>query len=135
MHLSSVDLPEPLWPSRPAVVPSATSRSMSCSAQNGSCGTRPRWIIRSLSDEYRSCESLKRFETPFTEIAADTCQSSSAKLPSARPNTCSARTNNAAENAITRPRCHRYHHWSTPCGRIFVTVVTPSVVFAPLTWP
>ncbi len=136
MHFSSVDFPEPLWPSSPAVVPSATSRSMSRSAQKSSCGTRPKWIMRSLSDEYRSLDSLKRFETPRTVIAVDTpAQSSSAKLPSARPKTVRAKTKSTAEPAMTSPRCHRYHHWSTPWGKILVTVVTPSVVLAPETWP
>src|SRR5439155_8526026 len=68
-HFSSVDLPDPLAPSRPAVAPSSTSRSMSRRAQNSSRGTRPKWIARSFRVWYRSCESQNRFETPRTEIA------------------------------------------------------------------
>ena len=36
MHLSSVLLPDPLWPSSPTVVPASMSRVMSSSAVNGS---------------------------------------------------------------------------------------------------
>ncbi|GIU90720.1 MAG: hypothetical protein KatS3mg010_1819 [Acidimicrobiia bacterium] len=49
-HLSSVDLPDPLWPSRPTVAPCSTSNSTSRTAQKSSYGTRPKWIIRSFSE-------------------------------------------------------------------------------------
>jgi hypothetical protein len=54
MQLSRVDLPEPLWPSRPTVSPWPTSRLMSDRAQNSSKGTLPKWMTRSFRDVYFS---------------------------------------------------------------------------------
>ena len=54
MHLSSVDLPDPLRPRMPTVSPSFTSKETSRSAQRSSYGIRPPWITRSFSEVYFS---------------------------------------------------------------------------------
>jgi hypothetical protein len=88
MHLSRVDLPEPLCPSRPIVVPVSISRLTLPSAHSSSCVVRPKWISRSFSVWYFSLESRNFFERSSTSIAGpNPAQSSSAKLLSSRPNT------------------------------------------------
>ncbi len=87
MHFSSVDFPEPLWPSRPSVFPASISRSMFDNAHRSWCVVRPKWMSRSLSELYFSLDSRKRFERSHTSIAGATGYSSSAKLFSRRPNT------------------------------------------------
>ena len=50
MHLSSVDLPQPLRPRMPNVSPCMMSTLTSRSAQNGVKGILPPLMIRSFSD-------------------------------------------------------------------------------------
>src|SRR5829696_5387912 len=69
MHFRSVDLPEPLWPSRPTVSPTATSKVTSRSAQKSTAGLRPRRSTRSLSDEVDSRWRRNRLETASTSTA------------------------------------------------------------------
>ena len=54
MHLSSVDLPEPLRPRIPRVSPVWTSNSTSLSAQKSSKGTCPACRTRSFREVYFS---------------------------------------------------------------------------------
>ncbi len=54
MHLSSVLLPEPLWPMSPNVVPTGTSSDTSRSAQNSSKEARPRRMSAAFSVWLRS---------------------------------------------------------------------------------
>jgi hypothetical protein len=51
-HFSSVDFPEPLWPSRPTVEPSSIAKSSPSwlRAQKSSNGIRPQLITRSFSE-------------------------------------------------------------------------------------
>ena len=54
MHLSSVDLPDPLRPRIPTVSPVSTCTSTSRSAQKSSKGMWPACRMRSFSDVYFS---------------------------------------------------------------------------------
>src|SRR3974390_684452 len=70
MHLSSVDLPEPLRPRMPTVSPSRTERDTSRKAQKSSVTwRRPPWMRRSLRELYWPWASRKRLETPRTSTA------------------------------------------------------------------
>ena len=100
------------------------SRLMSRSAQNSSCDDRPKLITRSFSD--LSCvDSRKRFETPRTSTRVRHAQSSSAKLPSSRPNTTNAsqriptrhERHDAEQLEVLRGSCTAEGSaWSTPVG-------------------
>ena len=54
MHLSRVDLPEPLWPKMPTVSPSCTWKAMSESAEKSSLWPVRGCSRRSFSDWWRS---------------------------------------------------------------------------------
>src|SRR5580704_10883172 len=70
MHLSRVDLPEPLRPRMPTVSPSFTVRDTSRRAQKSSVDLRrPPWMIRSLTVLYCPWASRKRLETLRTSTA------------------------------------------------------------------
>ena len=70
MHLSSVLLPEPLWPISPNVSPSGTSNDTPLSAQNSSCTVRlnPLKTV-ALRVELRSWMRRKRLATSLTSMA------------------------------------------------------------------
>src|ERR1700722_15063044 len=70
MHLSRVDLPEPLRPRMPTVSPSRTVSDTPSRAQKSSVDLRlPPWINRSLTVLYWPCARRKRFETSRTSTA------------------------------------------------------------------
>ena len=50
MHLSNVDLPDPLWPTSPTVSFVSTEKLMSFRALNVSVDPLRGWSIRSFSD-------------------------------------------------------------------------------------
>src|SRR4051794_41960900 len=66
--LSRVDLPEPLWPMRPSVLPASSSNEMSCRAQNSSACffERPALTMRSL--RFLSLWMLNFLETSWTRM-------------------------------------------------------------------
>src|SRR5271169_3221235 len=70
MHLSRVDLPEPLRPRMPTVSPSRTVSETSSRAQKSSVDLRlPPWIRRSLTVLYWPWARRKRLETSRTWTA------------------------------------------------------------------
>src|ERR1700728_1798070 len=70
MHLSRVDLPEPLRPRMPRVSPSRTVSDTSSRAQKSSTDLRfPPWISRSFSELYWPWARRKRLETLRTSTA------------------------------------------------------------------
>ena len=70
MHLSSVDLPEPLRPRMPTVSPSWTVSETSLRAQKSSVAwRRPPWMMRSLTELYWPWARRKRLETLRTSTA------------------------------------------------------------------
>src|SRR6516165_9560802 len=70
MHLSRVDLPEPLRPRMPTVSPSRTVSETSRRAQKSSVDfRRPPWISRSLTVLYWPWAKRKRLETLRTSTA------------------------------------------------------------------
>src|ERR1700722_14798796 len=70
MHLSRVDLPEPLRPRMPTVSPSLTVSETSLRAQKSSVDfRRPPWMSRSFTVLYWPWASRKRLETPRTSTA------------------------------------------------------------------
>ena len=102
MHLSKVDLPEPLRPRMPTVSPSRTVSDTSLSAQKSSVVLRrPPWMRRSFTVLYCPWASRKRLETLRTSTAKSLTQSSSAKLPSRRPKTARAIRKRMAERTST----------------------------------
>src|ERR1019366_1444208 len=68
-HLSRVDLPEPLRPRIPKVVPSSISTLTSFRAQKGTKGMRPPWSTRSFMELYFSLYRRKRLERSETSMA------------------------------------------------------------------
>src|SRR5580704_10279250 len=70
MHLSSVDLPEPLRPRMPTVSPSFTVSETPSRAQKSSVDLRlPPWIRRSLTVLYWPWARRKRLDTSRTSTA------------------------------------------------------------------
>src|SRR6204780_4054382 len=70
MHLSRVDLPEPLRPRMPTVSPSLTLSETPSRAQKSSVDLRlPPWIRRSLTVLYCPWARRKRLETSRTSTA------------------------------------------------------------------
>ena len=70
MHLSRVDLPEPLRPRMPTVSPSLTVSETPSRAQKSSVDLRlPPWIRRSLTVLYWPWARRKRLETSRTSTA------------------------------------------------------------------
>ena len=70
MHLSRVDLPEPLRPRIPTVSPSLTVSETPSRAQKSSVDLRlPPWIRRSLTVLYWPWARRKRLETSRTSTA------------------------------------------------------------------
>ena len=116
-NLSSVDLPEPLWPSRPSVSPSSMSNEMSRSAQKSSIFRRPGWITRSLTERGFPLFSRNRFETESMLTATDATQISSANAPRGgrRPWIATTTSTDAATSTMSTLR--RYHHCDSS-GRI-----------------
>ncbi len=105
MHLSSVDLPEPLCPSRPTVSPWSTCSVMSRSAQNSSCGIRPNRITRSLSDVALVAVELEMLADLVDLDHRAHAQISSAKLSSRRPKIQSATHSSTDDATITSRGC------------------------------
>src|SRR5580698_2436949 len=70
MHLSSVDLPDPLRPRIPTVSPSLTVSETPSRAQKSSVDLRlPPWMRRSLTVLYWPCARRKRLDTSRTSTA------------------------------------------------------------------
>ena len=71
MHLSRVDLPDPLRPRMPTVSPSLTSSETSLQGPEVLVGHRgPPWMTRSFSELYFSWYRRKRLETSRTSTAS-----------------------------------------------------------------
>ena len=71
MHLSRVDLPEPLCPRIPTVSPSLITQLMSCSASNSTCPGRCKRRSRSFNELTGSVAMRNDLETASTETATE----------------------------------------------------------------